>query len=277
MLRVVDAHAHAWDPAAIQIDWVAGTALDGPRMPADLDDADGDIAAWVFVEADVRASGEDEVEWVSRLPWPGLVGIVADVDLADPDLPSTLARLRTRSLVCGVRHLLQGEDLTDERIGELGRGLNAVAAAGLTFDVCVRWEQLDAAAALVSAASGLDFVIDHLGKPPVDAGIDSPDGVAWLAAMTRLSRLPGGAVKLSGLRAEAASRDSLMAHGPGFVAAGVALFGAERCLFGTDWPVSVGADTDVTASEWLALVRDAAGSRWPVVAAEAASRVYRLR
>lgn len=276
MTPAVDAHAHAWDPAAVPIDWVRGTALEGPRLPGMLDDADRQIDRWIFVEADVTGSGEQEVAWVRGLDWPGLIGIVADIDLTAADLAHRLDRLHTADLVCGVRHLLQGEDLTGNRLDDLAAGLQLVSATGLAFDVCVRWQQLAAVAELTRRAPGVRFVVDHLGKPPVDAGIDSGDGAAWLAMMQALAANPDAHVKLSGLRSEASTRATLMANGPGFLAAAVALFGARRCIFGTDWPLSVGADTDLDAATWLALVQQAAGDHWPVVADRAARQFYRL-
>ncbi len=276
-MSVLDAHAHVWDPSALPIDWVTGTPYEGPRLPSQVDDAGGAVEAWIFVEADVAADAEDEVAWVESLDWPGLTGIVAGADLAADGLAALLGRLGERPRVRGVRHLLQGEALGDERIAALSPGLRAVADAGLAFDVCVTWDQLAATESLLREAPGLTWVLDHLGKPPVDEGVHSPAGAQWLEGIHRLARLDGGFVKLSGLRAEASSQEAFDAHARGFVLATLDAFGARRCLYGSDWPVSTGADIGYRGTDWLSLVRDCAGDSWDDVAGGAARRAYGLR
>lgn len=277
MTEVLDAHAHSWDPAAHPVPWTAGTALDAPMTPDLLDDADGAVTGWIFVESDAAASPLDEVAWVEGLDWPGLRGIVADADLLAPSLRDDLASLGAHPLVCGVRHLLQG--LPDGTLADLdlGRGLRAVADAGMAFDACVRWPQLPDLAAALRSSGGCTVVLDHLGKPPVDDGIDSEAGHAWLAGLRAVAEHDGVVVKLSGLRAEASSSDSYRANAPGLLAAAHDLLGPERCLLGSDWPVSTGAVADASMAEWLDLVRGAAGEEgWSRVAAGTAERIYRL-
>lgn len=275
-MGVIDSHAHVWDPAALPIDWVAGTPYEGRHPPSQLDDAGGAVDAWVFVEADVRAAPEAEVAWVESLDWPGLIGIVARADLAADGLAASLDRLARHPRVSGVRHLLQSESLDDARVAALAPGLRAAARAGLAFDACATWDQLLATESLLREAPGLTWVLDHLGKPPVDEGLHSPAGAQWHEGIRRLSRLDGGTVKLSGLRAEASGQRAFDAHARDFLLAAVEAFGAERCLYGSDWPVSTGPDIGYDASSWLALVRDCAGDGWDEASSAAARRVYRL-
>ncbi|GAA3668596.1 amidohydrolase family protein [Microbacterium marinilacus] len=275
-VRVVDAHVHVWDPAALSYPWLEGDPLGSAHLPPEIDGASGGVDGWVFVEADASAAPEVEADWVASLEWPGLLGIVADAELDASALPARLDALRARPLVRGVRHLLQGLD--DERLADprLAEGLRRVAHEGLVFDACVRWTQLEALRRLVATAGveGAPLVLDHLGKPPVGAGLGSQAGRDWLERMRALARVDGLAVKLSGLRAEAPSAGVLRTEAPGFLAAAIDLFGPDRCLFGTDWPVSVGGD--VTSEEWIGLVREAAGDGWPAVASGTATRVYGL-
>lgn len=271
-MTVLDAHAHVWDPRAIPVDWIAGTALDGPRLPDQLDGAD----EWIFVEANVRATPQEEVAWVESLDWPGLVGIVADIALDARDVRATVADLADRPLVCGARHLLQ--DLPGDAIDTraMRRGLAELAGAGLAFDACVRWSQLDPLTALASAVPDARIVLDHCGKPPVEGGPDSGGGRAWRSALSRLAELPNVSVKLSGLRAEAATADAFDAHAPAFLAETLDAFGPERCLYASDWPVSTGADTDLSPMAWAELVRTQSGSAWPRIARANARMVYAI-
>lgn len=276
MVAAIDAHVHVWDPERLPVPWIAGGPLDRPMLPEQVD-GDG-VDRWIYVETDAAVHPLDEVAWVEGLRWRGLVGIVADADLHAPDLPDELAALGAHPLVRGVRHLLQG--LPDGALREagLGRGLRAVADAGLAFDACVRWPQLGELSAALRSGGGGTVVLDHLGKPPVDAGIDSASGRGWLAGLRSVAEHDGVSVKLSGLRAEAADLAGLRRNGPGFLRAALDVFGPERCLLGSDWPVSTGSDAGLSTADWLAMVRRAAGDDdWSRVAAGTAERVYRLR
>ncbi|MBD7957712.1 amidohydrolase family protein [Microbacterium sp. Sa4CUA7] len=271
-VAVIDAHVHIWDPAVLPVPWVEGSPLAGPRLPRDLD-GDDRISARVFVEADMAATPLAEVDWATSLGWDGLIGIVADVDLTAGTLPSDLAELRLRPLVRGVRDLLQNR--TDAAIAACAPGLGLLG--DVTFDACVTWQQLPAVAALATVAPETAIVLDHCGKPPVTDGLDSAAGKRWLRGIRSVAACDNVTVKLSGLRAEAADAASFTAHAPAFLEATLEAFGTERAMFGSDWPVSTGADAGVSTAQWIDLVRVAAGTGWPQVAAGTASRVYRLR
>ncbi|MEW1722697.1 amidohydrolase family protein [Streptomyces sp. NPDC093109] len=278
--ELIDAHVHVWDPDRVRYDWLAGTALDRPRLPADIDDADGTVSRWVFVEADAApAAALDEARWVAGLDWPGLAAMVVAADLEAPDAGERIGRAAEElPLVRGIRHLLQG--LPPERLAApaLAGGLAEVGRAGLVFDACVRWTQLDALDRLLGDAFDGTVVLDHLGKPPVAAGLRSDAGQAWLTALRRLARHERLTVKLSGLPAEAPDAATLRGNGPDLLRAALDVFGAERCMVAGDWPVSTGADGRTTAREWFALVRDVVGAHdWPRVAAGTARAVYGIR
>ncbi|MFJ8494882.1 amidohydrolase family protein [Streptomyces sp. NPDC094038] len=273
---LIDAHVHVWDPRRLRYDWLAGTALDRPRLPGDIDDADGAVKRWVFVEADVTpGQALDEARWAAALDWPGLAAMVVAVDLEAPDAAARIERTAGLPLVRGIRHLLQ--DLPPERLAApaLRTGLAEVARAGLVFDACVRRTQLDDLDRLLAYSDGGTTVLDHLGKPPVDEGLRSDAGQVWLEALRRLARHERLTVKLSGLPAEASDPRTLRGHGPDLLRAALDLFGPERCLLGGDWPVSTGTGGMTTTGAWFGLVRDVVGEQdWPQVAAGTARRVY---
>jgi L-fuconolactonase len=237
---IVDAHAHVWDPGALRYPWLDGhPALSRVWLPSDLDDAAGRVSGWVFVEADAHIEdARAEVEWVTALEWPGLAGIVAHVDLADPALGRALDGFAAHPLVRGVRATLQNLPAGRLRESAVARGLAAVAERGLVFDACVRAGQLDELAAALELVPDLPVVIDHLGKPPIARGLHSEAGSAWERAWRRLADLPAVHVKCSGFAAEVADHDLLRARVPEFLALTARLFGSRRCMFGSDWPVS---------------------------------------
>lgn len=283
---IVDAHVHVWDPGRLPYPWLGGLpALDRPMLPEAADEdagaTGGTVGGAVFIEADARPDRAlDEARWVAGLDWPRLRGIVAGADLRSGGLEPQLDALAGIGRVVGVRHNLQDEDASRWQ-GDLAleRGLRTVAARGLSFDACVRWGQLDALAELLERVPEAAVVVDHLGKPPIDAGLDSAAGAAWSAAMQRIAARPGTLVKLSGLPAEASAIAVLERSGDAFLARGLELFGAERAMVGSDWPVSRRLGAAVTASDWIERVRrvvDGLGCDWAAVAGRTAERFYGL-
>ncbi|WP_395243525.1 amidohydrolase family protein [Agromyces sp. MMS24-K17] len=286
---LLDTHVHVWDPTRLDYLWLAGLpALDHPFLPAEVDRADGATARMVFVQADCRADQSlDEAHWVAGLAadWPELAGIVAAADLRSASLAEHLDALAdiggpdgTR-LVRGIRHLLQGEPVEAFADPALRRGLELLAERGIPFDACVVHPQLDALADLLDAVPELDVVLDHVGKPPVDAGLDSDAGRAWADALDRLADRPGTHVKLSGLAAEASDRASLDAHADAFLARALDAFGADRAMLGSDWPVSARLGAGGSFADWAARVRRVAedgGHEWAAIAGGTGARVYGL-
>jgi L-fuconolactonase len=241
----------------------------------------------VFVQAGCRADQAiDEVRWVLGLQdaWPELAAIVADADLRSGtalehhlDTLTALAgppgadgadtshaadpATRSRVRVAGIRHLLQDEP--DELLRDpsaraaLVEGLRRLARRGFTFDVCVRHRQLETVIEVLELVPELPTVLDHVGKPPVDDGIDSGDGRRWADAIDRLATLPRAHVKLSGLAAEASDRAALDAHAGEFLAHALRAFGAQRAMIGSDWPVSALTGATGNFASWCTRVRRA--------------------
>jgi len=240
---VVDAHHHLWsDPAAYP--WLAGPGLEVLRRPFAPDDllaetAAAGVAATVLVEGGRERYDEVPEHLALAAATERIAGVVAWADLADRRLGDALERYRHLDggdLLVGVRSQVQGNpdpDALDRP--ELRRGLAAVAAAGLAFDLVLRVDQLPAAARAAAALPELRFVLDHLGKPRISAG---PDGLgAWRAPFADLAQAPNVTCKLSGMVTEADLRHWTVDDLRPFVEAAVAAFGPRRLMFGSDWPV----------------------------------------
>ncbi|MGA8116961.1 MAG: amidohydrolase family protein, partial [Actinocatenispora sp.] len=107
--------------------------------------------------------------------------------------------------------------------------------AGLAFDLVVRVDQLAAAARAAAAVPEVRFVLDHLGKPRIAAGADGL--VEWRTAVAPLARCPNVTMKLSGMVTEADPARWTVDDLRPYVATAVDLFGPDRLMFGSDWPV----------------------------------------
>jgi L-fuconolactonase len=166
-----------------------------------------------------------------------IAGVVGWVDLTAPDVAATLARMRAGpggELLVGVRHQVQDEaDPGWLARPEVRRGLRAIAAAGLVYDLLVRVPQLAAARAAAADLPDGRFVLDHAAKPPIAAGAFEP----WAGGLAAIARLPNVACKLSGLVTEARWDDWDQATIRPYAEHVLDVFGLDRVMFGSDWPV----------------------------------------
>jgi L-fuconolactonase len=103
----------------------------------------------------------------------------------------------------------------------------------LTFDICVTHAQLPAVNQLVQSCPRTMFVLDHLGKPPVASGRLDP----WRENLARVAGHENVSCKLSGLTTEAAPGWRPADVRP-YIEHALEVFGAHRCMIGSDWPVA---------------------------------------
>jgi L-fuconolactonase len=237
----IDAHHHFWDPTRTTYPWMAGTALDPIRRPFGPDDlrpeleAQG-IAGTVLVQT-ISSLDETREFLGTAARWAFIRGVVGWVDLTSDAVGDDLDALRGGSggdRLVGIRHQVHDEADPDWlRRDDVRRGLAAVRARGLRYDLLVRARELPAAADTVRALPDLQFVLDHIAKPRISAGED----LEWRERMPALAAAPNVAVKLSGMVTEADWASWTAADLRPFVGAVADWFGVERLLFGSDWPV----------------------------------------
>ena len=254
---IVDSHQHFWDPARAEYPWMTDkVALLRRRFgPDDLEpelQAHG-IRGTVLVQA---RSSIDETRALLEIAaeTPFVLGVVGWVDLTG-DVEHALEGL------VGVRH--QVHDEPDPRWllrDDVQRGIAAVGEAGLAFDLLVRARELQAAVETAGRHPDIRFVLDHLGKPSA--------GSAWADGVAALAEQPNVTCKLSGLFTEVGSNVRP------YVEQALRWFGADRCMFGSDWPVCL---LVTSYGDALALVRDAVPERdRALVFSETAIRTYGL-
>ncbi|MFL6225314.1 MAG: amidohydrolase family protein [Actinomycetes bacterium] len=278
----VDAHHHLWDPGRRAYPWMdeSVAAIRRPFGVADLDAAAGPEGFEATIAVQAVSSVEETEELLDAAAAPGRVaGVVGWVDLADPEVAATLAALRARpggrSLV-GVRHQVHDEPDPDWLLrDQVLEGLAAVAGAGLVYDLLVRERELPAARVVAERLPELTLVVDHLAKPRIREGAMEP----WTGGLAALARHPNVACKVSGLVTEADWTAWTPAQLVPYVAHAAEVFGPERLLFGSDWPVCLLAAgyAEVVAAATEALGRAGLGpaEREAVLGANA-RRLYRL-
>jgi L-fuconolactonase len=283
---VIDTHLHLWDTARFEYPWLSGAAaINRPFLARDVDRGRSGVTGAVFVQADCAPEQAlAEVAWVSDTPRDTLPidGIVAFAPLETGAAVRTqLESLAEFPLVVGVRRILQSESAEFFELPQLADGLAELARAGLTFDACVSWRQLGSLVDLLGRVPEITVVLDHVGKPPVAAGFDSGHAREWLSSLQALAEIDQVSVKLSGLAPEAGPGlgDELAQRVRPFLDAALETFGADRCMVGSDWPVSAWIPEERSYESWFALVLDDWGlssAERASIASTTAERVYGL-
>lgn len=234
---MIDAHHHFWgDPSPVEYPWMTDelAAIRRPFLPRDLRpllEAAG-VERTILVQT--RASLE-ETRWFLELAAESgfVAGVVGWVDLTEPDVEEQIAGLPPG--LVGIRHQVHDEpDPAWLLRPDVIRGLRAVAAAGLVYDLLLKPPHLAAGLQVATLLPELSFVIDHLAKPRIAAGRNDPE---WERGMAPFASLPNVCCKVSGLVTEAdwsAWRPENLAP---YVERAVEWFGEERLMFGSDWPV----------------------------------------
>ena len=145
----------------------------------------------------------------------------------------------------GFRHVAQSEP--DDRFlvrDDFVRGVSMLGKFDLTYDILIYARQLPAAVELVEKLPEQAFVLDHIGKPTItNAEGKSREFDNWAAGIRALARNPRVYCKLSGLITEADWGGWRADDFKPYLDVVFDAFGADRLMFGSDWPVCLLAGT----------------------------------
>ena len=293
-MTIVDAHHHIWRQA--DMSWLSGPMqprIFGPYeairrdylVEEFLDDlADTGVVKSVYVQANwPKDQFEDEVAWVSevaeRSGWPH--GIVGYADVTIDDIRPQLDRLKKYPLMRGVRMQLHWHESTAYRFAsgpdlatdpKVQRNVASLADYGWSFDLQVFAPQMADAAALAEACPDVTFILQHAGMLE-DL---SPQGrSAWRGGMMRLAACPNVVSKLSGLGTFIHRNDPT--HVSDVVSETVTIFGADRCLFGPNFPIEkLWTSYRELVDAYLAATAHLRADQRDAILRTTAARVYRL-
>ncbi|MFD3519942.1 amidohydrolase family protein [Streptomyces sp. NPDC058653] len=273
----IDAHHHLWNLTVRDQPWVHGLPeLHRSFGPSELRPLLERHAVDATVVVQTVADAEETPELLALTTTdPHVRAVVGWTSLTDPAIADRLSELREApgsAALVGIRHGIQDEpasDWTSQR--DVRRGLRAVAAAGLSYDLLVRPDQLADAVRTVRELPDVRFVLDHAGNPLItDGGLE-----AWNAGMGELARSPNVAVKLSGLLTRVPAGDSPARALRPYADVLWSAVGPERVMFGSDWPVcllTAGYDDVLAVAE--ALCEDLSDGERAAVFGGTAARWY---
>lgn len=233
----IDAHQHFWQYNAREYGWMGPgmERLQRDHLPEDLRPSLTSFAFDGTIAVQARQTLE-ETRWLLNLAdrYSFIKGVVGWVDLRSDDLRRQLDELAQHPKLVGVRHVIHDEPddafmLRDDFI----RGIGLLADTDLVYDLLLFPKHLPAACELVGGLPNQQFVLDHIAKPLIKDGRLSP----WSDELPRLAAFPNVACKVSGMVTEANWQTWQPADFRPYLDVVFAAFGADRLMFGSDWPV----------------------------------------
>jgi L-fuconolactonase len=249
---VVDTHVHLLDTKRFKYSW----ARDAPKLGRDWSIADLDerarpyrIDRIVFAEVDVDMPQYlEEAEWVQTLADRDkrLQGCVACLPLErGPAIEGEMERLAKLPVVRGIRRLIQNQPDPDYVLKpDFQAAVKLLPKYNLSFDICIYHHQLPNTLRFVQQCPEVFFVLDHIAKPGIKAGLIEP----WKTHIRELAAFPNVMCKLSGVTTEADhatwTRDQLRPY----IDHVIDCFGFDRIMYGGDWPV---AELAGKYTDWL--------------------------
>jgi L-fuconolactonase len=239
----IDSHQHFWRYDAARNAWITDSmaVLKRNFLPDDLAvecKANG-IDASIAVQAD---PSENDTTFLLELAekHQRIAGVVGWVDLLSPRVAERLEYFSRFPKLRGFRHIAQAEP--DDRFlarEQFVKGVAQLCAFGFTYDILIYPRQLPAAIDLVKRLPEQRFVIDHMAKPEVKSAKTSP----WAAQMREIAQHKNVFCKISGLVTEADWKHWKADDFKRYLDVVFGAFGADRLMFGSDWPVCLLAAT----------------------------------
>lgn len=252
---IVDSHVHLADPGRFAYAWTRNApSLNRRVLPADfITAAKGvKIDRFVFVEVDVDFPQQlAEAEWIAGLAQNDkrLAGMVAALPLErGKAIEAELDRLRQHKILRAVRRLIQNQADPDFCIRpDFIDGLRLLARHDLAFDICVLHHQMPNVIRMVRQCPDVRFVLDHIGKPGIKAGIFDP----WRQQLKELAAFPNVHCKISGVSTEADHKNWTREELKPYIAHAIDTFGFDRIMYGGDWHV---LELAGTYPDWVDIV-----------------------
>lgn len=266
--EIIDTHQHLWDLKEFKLPWVgqltgkAKEILGRNYLLGDYAEATQglQVKRAIYMEVDVAAEEQlKEAEFVTKVCAEGKTPMVAAVVSGRPaanGFKDYLDRLKDNKYIKGLRQVLHTPAtpakfcLEDKFV----KGVQLLGERGLSFDLCVKKDQLEYAAELVDRCPQTRFILDHCGNPHNG----TLDLERWRKALAMVAGAKNRNVmcKVSGLYANVTAEQWPAQKLASIVRAVIDEFGWERVLFAGDWPVvNLGASFKIWVETVKQIVR----------------------
>ena len=283
-MRMIDTHVHVWEAGSIQTAWMDKPPFRGdpswdplrasyPPSAFEKLMAAQDLDGGVLVEAaDALEETDTLLELAHVHNW--VVGVVGWLPLADISaFAAALERYADAPGLAGIRHQINTEPDPDWVLqAPVVTSLGRLGAAGLSFDyVGLTMDHLTRLPRLADACPDLTIVLDHLNNPPIAEGEFQP----WADNLSEAAERPNVMAKISGLEMCSRRGAWTAADWRPYVDHALQVFGPERLMLGSNWPVSTLAgrfdETWAAHRNWLASLSK---TEQAAISEETARRVY---
>lgn len=236
-MEIVDSHHHLWDLSLFQYEWMPedNTILRQSYLPADL----APILEHCSVEGSVVVQADQTVEEAKFLlecanDFAWIRGVVGWVDLQDEKVGDTLDELMELGPLVGIRH--QVEEEVDENWllrKQTLAGLKELSNRNLSYDLLVKPIHLDQIPTVCNELPDLKMVVDHIAKPNIRDRVFQ----SWSDGISKLQPYNNLFCKVSGMVTEADHNNWTPQDLRPFVQQVRKVFGINRLMWGSDWPV----------------------------------------
>lgn len=248
----IDAHHHFWNYNPVEYDWIDEPMQRIRRdyLPADLQKEISAVGIDGVVSVQARQTLE-ETDWLLEFAdeHDFIRGVVGWAPLADADAQQSLERIAANPKLRGVRHVVQAEPDDFLQRPDFNAGVSLLKNHNLVYDILVVERQLPPSIQFVDRHPEQIFVLDHIAKPQIGKNLLEP----WKKNIKELAKRKNVYCKLSGMTTEADFKNWTAKQLLPYVETVLEAFGAERLMFGSDWPVCLVA---VEYADWFALVND---------------------
>jgi predicted TIM-barrel fold metal-dependent hydrolase len=257
MLPIVDTHQHLWDLKKFRLPWIEeGKPLARSFVLTDYAQATAglNVVKTVYMEVDVEPSQQvAEAEYVIDLckrPDTIMEAAVISGRPASEHFPQYVARFKNSAYVKGIRQVLHvkstppGFCLDPKFI----KGIRLLGDVGLSYDLCMRPDELMDAAKLIEECPGTRFILDHCGNGPVF----ETDRSKWKKGIAAVAKHKNVVGKVSGIIVQTEGKKWMPNDLAPVIKHTLEVFGPDRVMFAGDWPVcTLGA----TYKQWVEALR----------------------
>lgn len=237
-MQRIDSHHHFWLYSADEYRWISEpmSVLRKDFLPSHLLAETRPTHVDGVISVQARQS-EEETSWLLSLAdtqdW--IMGVVGWLPLANTTIRQTMNRFRNEKKLCGLRHVVQDE--SDDGFlarADFNDGIQAMREFGWTYDLLIFGRQLPFAIPFVDRHPEQLFVLDHMAKPTIHS---EKHDATWDSNIRELAKRPNVYCKFSGVVTEVQDPSWSIPHIQPYWDTAFEAFGADRLMFGTDWPV----------------------------------------
>jgi len=249
---IIDSHHHFWKYDPIEYDWIDDSmkVIRKDFLPESLELTIREAGVDGVISVQARQSVE-ETSWLLEMARQNkfIKGVVGWLPLINDDIEVELEKYSGNKLLKGLRHVIQGEpDPKFMLRKDFNSGVSLLKKYSMAYDILIVERQLPNMIRFVDQHPDQVFVLDHIAKPL----IAKHELSLWKENIQELARRENVSCKISGMVTEADFNSWTPQQLQPYFVVVLEAFGADRLLFGSDWPVCLVA---TSYKNWMELVQ----------------------